>query len=98
MLRKAEFLMKLLLNKSSFYKRQLLNMSRISARITSLFRHLRLLLAALNPIKPRGAFLESFETYGSFSGVTIPFVSQDPREFESSNLTVIFLLFTLKTC
>ena len=36
--------------------------------------------------------------YRPFSGVTIPFVSQERREFNSSNLTVIFVFVTLKTC
>ena len=36
--------------------------------------------------------------YGPFSGVTIPFVSQERRGFRSSNFTVIFLFVTLKTC
>ena len=36
--------------------------------------------------------------YGPFSGVTIPFVSQKRRGFNSSNFTVMFLLVTLKTC
>ena len=35
--------------------------------------------------------------YGPFSGVTIPFVSQERRGFKSSNFTVIFLSVTLKT-
>ena len=38
------------------------------------------------------------ELYGSFSGVTILFVSQERRRFKLSNLTVIFLFVTLKTC
>ena len=33
-----------------------------------------------------------------FSGVKIPFVSQERRGFKSSNLTDIFLLVSLKTC
>ena len=36
--------------------------------------------------------------YGPFSGVTIQFVSQEGRGFNSSNFTVIFLTVTLKTC
>ena len=35
---------------------------------------------------------------GPFSGVTIPFVSQEWRGFNSSNFIVIFLLVALKTC
>ena len=36
--------------------------------------------------------------YGPFLGVTIPFVSQERRGFKSSNLTVIWIFVTLKTC
>ena len=36
--------------------------------------------------------------YGPFSGVTIPFVTQERRTFNSSNFTVNFLLVTLKAC
>ena len=36
--------------------------------------------------------------YGPFSGVAIPFVSQERRGFKASNFTVIFLFVTLKTC
>ena len=36
--------------------------------------------------------------YGPFSGVTIPFVSEEQRGFKSSNFMVIFLFVTLKTC
>ena len=36
--------------------------------------------------------------YGPFSGVTILFGSQERRRFKSSNLKVIFLFVTLKTC
>ena len=31
--------------------------------------------------------------YGPFSGVTIPFVSQERRRFKSSNYTVLFFFF-----
>ena len=41
---------------------------------------------------PWGPFLES-----PFSGVTIPFVSQERRGFKLSNFTVTFLFVTLKT-
>ena len=34
----------------------------------------------------------------NFSGVTIPYVSQEQRGFKSLNFTVIFLFVTLKTC
>ena len=36
--------------------------------------------------------------YGPFSGVTIPFVSQERRAFKSPNFTDIFLLVGLRTC
>ena len=36
--------------------------------------------------------------YGPFSGVTIPFLTQECRTFNSSNFTVIFLLAILTTC
>ena len=36
--------------------------------------------------------------YGPFSGVTIPFVTQERTAFNTSNFTVIFLFVTLKTC
>ena len=45
-----------------------------------------------------GRFSKVPKLYGPFSGVTIPFVSQEQRKFNSSNLTVIFLFVTLKTC
>ena len=47
---------------------------------------------------PGARFSKVPKLYGSFSGVTIPFVSQERREFKSSNFTVIFLFITLKTC
>ena len=36
--------------------------------------------------------------YGPFSGVTIPFVSQERRGFKSSNFTAILDFGTLKSC
>ena len=36
--------------------------------------------------------------YGPFSGVTIPFLSQERRGFKLSNFTIIFLFVSLKTC
>ena len=45
-----------------------------------------------------GRFSKVPKLYGPFSGVTIPFVSQERRGFNSSNFTVIFLFVTLKTC
>ena len=47
---------------------------------------------------PGARFSKVPKLYGPFSGVTIPFVSQERREFKSSNFTVIFLFITLKTC
>ena len=47
---------------------------------------------------PGGRFSKVPKLYGPFSGVTIPFVSQERRGFNSSNFTVIFLFVTLKTC
>ena len=47
---------------------------------------------------PGGRFSNVPKLYGPFSGVTIPFVTQERRAFNSSNFTVIFLFVTLKTC
>ena len=47
---------------------------------------------------PRARFAKVPKLYGPFSGVTIPFLTQEWRAFNSSNLTVIFLFVTLKTC
>ena len=44
---------------------------------------------------PGGRFSKVPKLYGPFSGVTIPFVSQERRRFNSSNFTVIFLFNTL---
>ena len=52
-----------------------------------------------NPVLTSGArFSKVPKLYRPFSGVTIPFVSQERRGFKSSNFTVIFLFVTLKTC
>ena len=52
-----------------------------------------------SPVRRAGArFLKVQKLYGPFSGVTIPFESQERRGFKSSNLVVIFLFVTLKTC
>ena len=48
--------------------------------------------------RPGASFSKVPKLYGPFSGVTIPFVSQERRGFKSSNFTVIFLFVTLKTC
>ena len=45
-----------------------------------------------------GRFSKVPKLYGPFSGVTIPFVTQERRAFNSSNFTVNFLFVTLKTC
>ena len=45
-----------------------------------------------------GLFSKVAKFYGPFSGVTIPFIAQERRVFNSSNFTVIFLFVTLKTC
>ena len=45
---------------------------------------------------PRARFPKLPKIYGPFSGVAIPFVSQERRGFKSSNFTVIFLFVTLK--
>ena len=47
---------------------------------------------------PGGRFSKAPKLNGPFSGVTIPFVTQERRAFNSSNLTVIFLFVTLKAC
>ena len=47
---------------------------------------------------PGACFSKVPKLYGPFSGVTIPFVSQERRGFKSSNFTVTFLFVTLKTC
>ena len=47
---------------------------------------------------PGARFSKVPKLYGPFSGVTISFVSQERREFNTSNFTVIFLFVTLKTC
>ena len=46
---------------------------------------------------PGARFSKLPKIYGPFSGVTIPFVSQERRGFKSSKFTVIFLFVTLKT-
>ena len=46
---------------------------------------------------PGARFSKVPKLYGPFSGVTIPFVSQERRGFKSSNFKVIFLFVTLKT-
>ena len=50
------------------------------------------------PNTTRAPFLKSPETLRAISGVTIPFVTQERRAFNSSNFAVIFLFVTLKTC
>ena len=45
-----------------------------------------------------GPFLESPETLRAFSGVTIPFVTQEQRAFNTSNFTANFPFGTLKAC
>ena len=47
---------------------------------------------------PGGRFLKVPKLDKPFSGVTIPFVSQERRGFKASNDTVILLFVTLKTC
>ena len=47
---------------------------------------------------PGARFSKVPKLYGWFSGVTIPFVSQERRGFNSSNFRVLFLFVTLKTC
>ena len=42
-------------------------------------------------VEPVSRFSNVPKLYGPFSGVTIPFVSQDQKGFKSSNFTVIFL-------
>ena len=52
-----------------------------------------------NPVLTSGArFSKVPKLFGAFSGVTVPFVSQERRGFKSSNFTYIFLLVSLKTC
>ena len=44
-----------------------------------------------SPVRQAGArFSKVPKLYGPFSGVTIPFVSQERRVFKSSDFTVIF--------
>ena len=45
---------------------------------------------------PRGRFSKVPQLYGPFSSVTVPFVSQERRGFNSSKFTVIFLFVPLK--
>ena len=47
--------------------------------------------------RPGARFSKVPKLYGPFSGVTIPFVSQERKVLESSHFTVIFLFVTLKT-
>ena len=47
---------------------------------------------------PGARFSKVPKLYGPFSGVTIPFVSQERRGFKLSNFTDMFLLVSLKTC
>ena len=49
---------------------------------------------------PGARFSKVPKLYGPFSGVTIPFVTQERRGRKSSNFTVIFVFVTLpvKTC
>ena len=47
---------------------------------------------------PGGRFSKVPKLYGPFSGVTIPFATQEWRAFNLSNLTVNFLFVTLKAC
>ena len=47
---------------------------------------------------PGARFSKVPKLYGTFSGVTIPFVFQERRGFNSSNFTDLFLLVSLKTC
>ena len=47
---------------------------------------------------PGGRFSKVPKLYGPFAGVTIPFVTQERRAFNSSNFTVNFLFVTLKAC
>ena len=53
---------------------------------------------SLLDISPGGRFSKVPKLYGPFSSVTIPFVSQERRGFNSSNFTVIFCFVPLKTC
>ena len=47
---------------------------------------------------PGGRFSKVPKLDKPFSGVTIPFVSQERRGFKASNFTVILLFATLKKC
>ena len=53
---------------------------------------------ALEQCGPGARFSKVPKLYGIFLGVTIPFVSQERRGFESSNYTLLFLFVTLKAC
>ena len=50
----------------------------------------------VNPVSPGARFSKVPKLYGSFSGVTIPSVSQDRRGLKSSNFTFNLLFVTLK--
>ena len=54
--------------------------------------------AGIRDHSPGARFSKVPKLDGSFSRVTIFFVSQERRGFNSSNFTVIFLFVTLKTC
>ena len=49
-------------------------------------------------LTPGARFSKVPKLYGRLSGVTIPFVFQERRGFESSNSTDVFLFVSLKTC
>ena len=54
-------------------------------------------IAGSSHVKPGARFSKVPKLYGPLSGVTIPFVFQERRGFESSNSTDVFLLVSLKT-
>ena len=64
---------------------------KMAQNISSAFPYLAL------PPGPGARFSKVPKPYGPFSGVTIPSVSQERREFEFSNFTVSLLFVTLKT-
>ena len=59
---------------------------------------LKLFFPVLQITSPGGRFSKVPKLYGPFSGVTIPFVTQERRAFNQSNFTVTFLFVTLKEC
>ena len=77
-------------------------MKKKTSRIIFTFYRMQVVLATSERTtenqSPGARFSKVPKLFVPFSGVTIPFVSQERRGFKSSNFTVIFLFVTLKTC